>query len=98
MSIQDLQQNLSLGTDPIDNAEPCFPHDNTVDSHLCDECTKSNELSFGRKLLCIWRLIEQVCLQTKECLVYECVPSTSILRQFESILLTILQPFPVLPS
>ena len=41
LSPQGRQQNLSLGIDPIDNAEPCYPHDNNVGIHLCDECTKS---------------------------------------------------------
>ena len=50
VSPQGHQQNLSLGTDPIDNAEPCFPHDNIVGSHLCDECMTSNELSGCHKL------------------------------------------------
>ena len=27
------QQHLSLELDPIDNAEPCFPHGNIVGSH-----------------------------------------------------------------
>ena len=40
-NLQGPQQSLSLGTNPIDNAEPCFPHDNIVGSHLCDECVKS---------------------------------------------------------
>ena len=30
LSPQGRQQNLSLGTNSIDNAEPCYPHDNTV--------------------------------------------------------------------
>ena len=36
------QQNLSLGIDTIDIAEPCYPHDNVGGSHLCDECRKLN--------------------------------------------------------
>ena len=27
------------------NVEPCFPHDNIVGDHVCDECRTSNELS-----------------------------------------------------
>ena len=40
LSPQGHQQNLSLGINPIDNAEPCYPHDNIVGSRLCDECLK----------------------------------------------------------
>ena len=69
-SPQSHQQNLSLGTDPIDNAEPCYTHDNIVGSHLCDECMKSILLSVGHKLLSICWLIEQVCSRTRECQVY----------------------------
>ena len=54
LSPQGRQQNLSLGTNPIDDAEPCYPHDNIVGSHLCDECMKSTELNVGHKLLSIW--------------------------------------------
>ena len=41
LSHQGRQQSQSLGINPIDNAEPCCPHDNIVGSHLCDECKKS---------------------------------------------------------
>ena len=34
------QQSLSLGMTPIDNAVPCYPHDNIVGSLECDECMK----------------------------------------------------------
>ena len=37
-----LQQNLSLGINPVDNTEPCCPHDNIVGSKFCDECMKFN--------------------------------------------------------
>ena len=36
---------------PIDNGEPCFPHDNIVGDHLCDECKLSNELRVCHRLL-----------------------------------------------
>ena len=39
-SPQGLQQNLSLEIEPIDNAEPCCPRENSVGSHLPDECMK----------------------------------------------------------
>ena len=53
LNLQGLHQNLSLGIDPIDNAEPCYPHDNIVGSHLCDDGMKSNELNVCHKLLSI---------------------------------------------
>ena len=46
---QGRQQNLSLERNPVDNAEPCFPHDNIVGSYLCGKCLKSNELNVCRK-------------------------------------------------
>ena len=97
LSPQGRQQSLSLEINPVCNAEPCFPHDNIVGSHLCGECMKSNELNIGHKLLSILWLISQVCSLTKECLVYPCVPNTSILRQYVSILVIILPLVQVLP-
>ena len=47
------QQSLSLGQNPVDNAEPCSPHDNSVGRHLCDECMKSIEQNVGHKVLSI---------------------------------------------
>ena len=38
---QDLQQNLSLGINRMDNAQPCFTHGNIVGNRSCDECKKS---------------------------------------------------------
>ena len=95
---QCLQQHLSLEKDLICNVELYHPHDNTVDSCLCDECMKSNEPSVCHKLLSITCLLEQACLQTKECQVYQFVPSTSISRQFENIHQIILRQFPTPPS
>ena len=37
MSPQDRQQHLALGKNLIVDAEPCYPHDNIVGGHLCDE-------------------------------------------------------------
>ena len=54
LSPQSDQQYLSPGINPIDNAEPCFTHDNVVASRLCGECMKSNELNVGLKLLSTW--------------------------------------------
>ena len=91
-------KNLSLGIYPVDNAGPCFTHDNIVGNHLCDECMKSTELNVCRKHLSILWLLLQSCLQTKECQVYQFVTNTNILRQSKRILLTILQMIPVPPS
>ena len=76
------QQSLSLGTIPIENAAPNYPHDNVVGSHLCDECMKSNGPSVRHMLLSIQWLIEQVCWPTTECLVFQFVPRASMSRQF----------------
>ena len=89
LSPQGHQQSLSLGKDPIDNAEPCYPHDNIVGSHLCDECMKSILPTVCHKPLSICWLIEQVCSLTKGCQAYQFVPGTSFSRQFVRILLTI---------
>ena len=50
---QSPQQNLSLGINPIDNAEPCYPHDNIVSSHSCGEYRRFS-VPIGHKLLSIW--------------------------------------------
>ena len=68
----------------------CYPHDNIVGSHVCDECMKSILLTVCRKPESVWRLLLQICSRTRECQVYQFVPSTSIRRQFVTILLTIL--------
>ena len=61
MSPQGLQQSLSLGINPVDNAEPCCPHDNIVGNRLCDECMKSILPNVCRKPESILRLLLQVC-------------------------------------
>ena len=91
LSPQSRQQNVGFGINPIDNAEPCFPHDNVVGSHLCDECMKSNEQAFCHKSESILWLISQAYSLTRKCWVYQFVPSTCISRHFLSTLLTILQ-------
>ena len=97
-SPQGRQQRLSLGADPIYNAVPCFPHDNSVGIRLCDECKKSVLLIFFHMLLSIWWLISQASWPTTECQVVQFVPGTSISRQFVSKLLTILQQTRVRPA
>ena len=59
---------------------------------------KSNEPSVCHKLLSILWLIEPVCLQTRECQVYQFVPNASISRRYVSILVLILQLIPRPPS
>ena len=46
-SLQRRLQSLSLGMNPICNAELCCPHDNIVEIRLCDECTKLILLIFS---------------------------------------------------
>ena len=65
--ISSRQQSLSLETDPIDNAEPCCPHDNIVGSHLCDECMKSTLPNVCRKPESMLRLLLQVRCQKTSC-------------------------------
>ena len=45
---------------------PYYPHDNIVGDHSCEECKKSNERSACHKLLSMSRLLEQICVQTKD--------------------------------
>ena len=39
-NLQDHQESLSLGINPVDNAVPHNPHDNIVDSLVYDECMR----------------------------------------------------------
>ena len=75
---QGRKQSLSLGINPVDNAESCHPHDKIVGSHLCDECTKLILPNVCRKPESNLWLLLQNCWQTKECFIYQLVPSTSI--------------------
>ena len=50
-NLQSRQQNLSLGINQVYNAEPCYPHENIVGSHLCHECMKL-----------IWPNVSQACV------------------------------------
>ena len=45
LKLPSLQQNRRLETVPTCIVEMYYPHDNIVDSHVCDKCRKSNELS-----------------------------------------------------
>ena len=92
LSRQGRQQSLSLGPNPIDNAVPCYPHDNIAGSLLCDECRTSFLPTVGHTLVSIWWLREQVCLLSTRCLVHQFEPSTSISRRFENIHRTINSP------
>ena len=42
LSPQDLLQNRSLEIVPACTVQQCYPHDNIVCIHMCDECMKSN--------------------------------------------------------
>ena len=48
------QQSLSLGTNPVCNAVPRFPHDNIVESKSCDEFWKSALLIICHTPESIW--------------------------------------------
>ena len=85
---QDLLQSRSLETVPICTVCQCFPHDNIVCLHLCDEYLKSIDSGVCHRLWSILWWILQVCSLTIEYRVVHYVPSTSISEQFESILLT----------
>ena len=61
-----------------DNAEPCYPHDNIVGIHLCDECMKSILQIVCRMPESILWLLLQVWRQTTECLVSQLVPGTNM--------------------
>ena len=53
-SLQSRQRSLGLGTIPLDNAEPCFPHGNIVCDHMRDQCKRSNAPSVCHKL---WSIV-----------------------------------------
>ena len=42
------QQNLGVGVNSIDNAEPCHQYDNIVGGHMCDECIY--EINLAKRL------------------------------------------------
>ena len=67
----------------------CYPHNNNICIHMCDGYKISNDLIVCQKLWSTLRLIVQVYSLTKEYQIFQYVPSTSISKQIESILLTI---------
>ena len=96
-NLQSLHQNLNIGTIPIDNPVPYYPHDNSACYHSCGECKRSNMPNVGQKLWSIaWQLV-QMCLQNKICQIQPFRPHTSMSRRFGSKLLKILKQFPILP-
>ena len=95
-SPQGRQQSLSLEINPVDNAEPCYPHDNIVGVHLCDEHKKWILLVVCHMPESMLWLLVQVCWQTIKYLVFQFVPTTSVLEQFVSILVIILPLIQVL--
>ena len=77
---------------PIDNAQPCYPHDNTAGSHLCDECMKSILPNVCRKPESILSPLLQVYWPTiKNVKSPNTSQNTDISEQFVSRLWTILQ-------
>ena len=97
LSRQDLKQSLSLVANAVCNAVPCFTLNNVDNSHLCDWCMKSTLLVVYHMLKSIFWLILLIYSQTTRCQVVQFVPRTSILRQFVSKLLIILQLIPIPP-
>ena len=93
----DLLQNLNLEIALIDNAEPHYPHDNFGGNHLCDGCRKLIVPNVCHRLVSILWQIMPIYLMTTECQVGKFVPSTSILIQYKSKLLTIHYCSPILP-
>ena len=87
---QDLLQNRSLETVPVCIVLQYYPHSNTVCSHMYDECMKSIDSSVCHRLWSILWWIVRAYLLTIEYQVFQNVPSISILKHFESILLTII--------
>ena len=81
---QDLLQNRSLETVSISIVLHCFPHDNVVCIHLCDEYMKSTDITVCHMLRSIWWLIVQVDSLTIEYWVFQYVPGFSISEQFKS--------------
>ena len=77
------RQNQNLEIIPIYIAVLCFPRDNIVWIHLCDECKRSNAPNICHKLLSILCLHEQVSSRTLKCQVYHFQQSTEISEQFE---------------
>ena len=57
-------QSRSLETVPIWIVVPCFQHNNIADTHLYDECIRSNTPNVCHKILSILCLHGQVCSQT----------------------------------
>ena len=53
LSPQSRLQSLSLETNPVYSAVPCFPHDNIDDGHLCDEYVKTT-------LLVVYHMLESI--------------------------------------
>ena len=84
-NLPSLQQSPSLGITPICNVELDNTHGNIVDSHFCDECMRLILPNVCHKLWSMLCLLEQVCLRTMECQVYQFEPSTSISGLFENI-------------
>ena len=68
--------------DPNRIAVLCFPQDNIVWIHMCDECTRSNVPSVCRELWSILWWHEQACSRTIKYQVYQYEPNTDMSEQF----------------
>ena len=97
LSPQDLLQNGSLETVPACIVLQCYPHNNIAYMHMCDECKMLIDSGVCHKHWSILQSIAQVNSLTIEYQVFQFVPSFTILEQFESILVTILQQISLLP-
>ena len=89
-------KNLSLEIVPVCIVLQYYPHGNTVCTHMCDECMRSNDIIVCHRLWSILWSIVQVWSPTIEYQVFQYVPSFSISEQFESILFTILPRIAIL--
>ena len=91
LNLQDLPQSQNLETVPICIVFQCYPHDNIVCIHLCDEYMKSIDSGVCHRPWSILWWIVRAYLLTIEYQVVQFLPSISISEQFESMYLTILQ-------
>ena len=82
---QDLPQNQSLETILVCIVLQCYPHNNIVCIHSCDENMKSIDSDVCHKLWSILRWIVQVYSLTIEYQVFQFLPKRNISEQFESM-------------
>ena len=90
LNLQDLPQSQSPETVQICIAQQCFPHDNIVCTHSCDEYMKSIDSDVCHQAL-VHLILDRANLFTDKYQVVQFVPSMNISEQVESMYLTILQ-------